>query len=217
MFMRLKQKILRFALRSLLPSWAPLEQVIKVHVNDPQRSQILHMINENRSLFQEVRGSTNNHQAWPGGWSDHYADGMNLAVVLYTVLDCLRPLPFSLHDVLVSFFAHDIEKPWKYDYDASTGEWNHKANFVTKEDANNFRIKKLEEYGIVLTPMQLNGMEYAEGEVGKLYSNRERKSSPLASVVHAVDGLSARLWYDCPYQENDPWSGAFRVQSINKP
>ncbi len=132
--------------------------------------------------------------------------------MLYETLSLCRPLPFESEDAVIAFFAHDIEKPWKYDVDAD-GVRHHKPNFVTKDDANDFRDAKLREYGIVLTPLQANGMEYAEGEIGDKYSNRNRNASELAALVHMADHCSARLWHDYPAKENDPWQGARRVQS----
>jgi len=192
-------------------SYSSLETLIGQHINQPMQSRLLNMIDDNREVMQRARGSTNNHQAWEGGWWDHYTEGFNIAVQLYSTLHSLRPLPFSLHDVLVSFFAHDIEKPWKYDF--IDGEWHHKSNFQTKMDANDFRTNKLVEYDIELTPEQANAMLFAEGEIDNMYSSRHRSANELAGIVHAVDFLSARLWHDCPRKENDPWSGAQRVQS----
>jgi len=196
------------------PEWLPLEQSLELGLQEPQRTQVLGMIEDNRELMQSTRGSTNNHQAWPGGWWDHYAEGMNLSRVLYPIFQSLRPLSFSLHDAMMGFYAHDIEKPWKYDF--RDGEWHHKPNFATKKDANDFRHSKLAEYDIELTPLQANAMQYAEGELGELYSNRERRSSELASFVHTLDHTSARLWHSFPSEQSDPWSGAFRVKNLKR-
>jgi hypothetical protein len=39
---------------------------------------------------------------------------MNIAIELYKNLGSHRPLPFSLSDVLLILYLHDLEKPWKY-------------------------------------------------------------------------------------------------------
>ena len=69
---------------------------------------------DHRKLFETVQGSTNNHQAWPGGYLDHVLEIMNIAVLLHARMSELRPLPFSLSDLLLVVFLHDVEKPWKY-------------------------------------------------------------------------------------------------------
>ena len=175
------------------------------------REGCLRMYVENRDLYAEVQGSTHNHQAWPGGYHDHVAEVMNLACALYIQLDALRPLPFSLSDLLLVVFLHDAEKPWKYEV-GPDGELQHRPGMETKEDHQRFRLQKLAEYGITLTPEQENGLEYAEGEI-KNYSNRKRHMGPLAAVAHMCDVCSARLWFDHPAAEADPWIGAQRVQS----
>ena len=83
---------------------------------------------------------------------------------------------------------------------------------MSKEEAHAFRAAKLAEYGIVLTPEQQNGMQYVEGEFND-YTNRRRVMGPLAAFCHLCDVTSARIWFDCPMAENDPWYGADRHRS----
>jgi hypothetical protein len=135
---------------------------------------------------------------------------MNIAIVLYDRLDSIRPLPFSLSDLLLVVYLHDIEKPWKYELRADS-KLHHRPGMETKEDHQKFRMEKLEEYGIRFTSDQENGMKYAEGEVSD-YSNKKRTMGPLATVAHMCDVASARLWFDHPTEENDPWTGAERVR-----
>lgn len=179
-------------------------------IDEPNRSACKKILSDNRKLFQIVQGSTNNHQNWPGGYFDHIQEIMNIAFVLYDQLDTLRPLSFSLSDLLLVVYLHDIEKPWKYEL-GEDGQLNHKSTMQTKEDHQRFRMAKLKEYGIVFTPEQENGMKYAEGELGD-YSNHHRVMGPLACVAHMCDGASARLWFNHPMKSNDPWSGAQRIR-----
>lgn len=177
------------------------------------REGCLRMYAENCDLYREVQGSTHNHQAWPGGYHDHVAEVMNLAHVLFETLNAQRQLPFTLSDLLLVVFLHDAEKPWKYEV-GPDGELQHRPGMETKDDHQRFRMKKLAEYGITLTPEQENGLEYAEGEI-KNYSNRKRHMGPLAAVAHMCDVASARLWFDHPAAEADPWIGARRVRDVS--
>jgi len=179
-------------------------------IDEPNRSAYLRLLADNKKLFQTVQGSTNNHQAWHGGYIDHIQEIMNIAVVLYTQLNSIRPLPFSMSDLLIVVFLHDVEKPWKYELRAD-GQLHHKNTMQTKESHQQFRIKKMAEYGITLTQEQENGIKYAEGELDD-YSNCRRVMNPLACVAHMCDVASARLWFDHPLQENDPWHGAGRFR-----
>lgn len=180
-------------------------------IDEPNCSVCMRILEENRALFQAVQGSSHNHQAWVGGYFDHIQDAMNIAFVLYKQLDHIRPLPFSISDVLLVLFLHDIEKPWKYEM--SDGILQIKPELVDKDNQKEFRNRKLKEYGITLTENQENGMKYVEGEY-KDYSPRQRAMNPLAALCHLADVISARIWFDYPSLD-DPWKGAARAKDKN--
>lgn len=189
------------------PKYYTIEQMIGM-IDEPNRSACIRILADNRKLFQTVQGSTHNHQNWLGGYFDHVQEAMNIAIILYWQFNDIRPLPFSLSDLLLVVFLHDIEKPWKYEL-GEDGQLRHRPDMQTKEDHQRFRMTKLDEYGIVFTPEQENGMKYAEGELSD-YSGRRRAMGMLATVAHEADVTSARLWFDYPLAENDPWTGAKR-------
>lgn len=188
-------------------SYLPLDELVAM-IGGRNGKACAKLLADNRQLFEIVQGSTNNHQNWTGGYVDHVTDGMNVAVVLYAALSAKRPLPFTLSDALLVFFLHDIEKPWKYVV-GEDGELHHLPAFKDKEDAHAFRAAKLREYGIVLTDEQQNGLRYVEGELND-YSNRHRVMGPLAAFCHLCDVTSARIWFDRPTSDGDPWLGATR-------
>ena len=191
------------------PNYYTIKQMLEM-IDEPNRTACQQILSDNRKLFQTVQGSTNNHQNWPGGYFDHVQEIMNIAVVLYERLNSVRPLPFSLSDLLLVVYLHDVEKPWKYEL-REDGQLHHKATMQNKEDHQRFRMAKLAEYGVVFTPEQENGMKYAEGELND-YTNRRRVMGPLACVAHMCDVCSARLWFAHPAVENDSWSGAGRIR-----
>jgi hypothetical protein len=166
------------------------------------------LLAEHRRLFETVRGSTHNHQAWPGGYVDHVTEVMNVATVLFPALDSCRTLPFTLSDALLVLFLHDVEKPWKYEPDPEGG-YREIPELRDKGAQKAFREAKLAEYGIVLTDDQRNALTYVEGE-HKDYSNKRRVMNPLAAFCHLCDVTSARIWFDRPAEKDDPWSGPAR-------
>jgi hypothetical protein len=190
------------------PYYYTVEQMLEI-IDEPNRTACQRILVDNRKLFQIAQGSTNNHQSWTGGYFDHIQEAMNIAVFLYERLDSVRPLPFTLSDLLLVVYLHDIEKPWKYEL-REDGRLYHKTTLQNKEDQQCFRMAKLAEYGVTFTPEQENGMRYAEGELND-YTNRHRVMEPLACVAHMCDICSARLWFAHPNKENDPWLGARRV------
>ena len=168
------------------------------------------MLFDNRALFQTVRGSTHNHQYWPGGYFDHVQEGLNITFYKYDWMNAVRPLPFRLGDAIMIFYLHDCEKPWKYELGAD-GQWRHRPEFKTKADDHTFRAKKIAEYGIKLNPYQENALLYVEGEMGD-YSSQRRVMNELAGFCHGVDVDSARVWPHHPLAKSDPWRGARRVR-----
>ena len=180
-------------------------------IDNPNGAACARILAEHRELFATVQGSTHNHQAWRGGYLDHVCEVMNIAVVLYEQLSTKRPLPFTLSDILLVVFLHDIEKPWKYELGAD-GQLHHKADMQGKAAHQQFRMDMLARYGIALTAEHENGLKYAEGELAD-YTNKQRRMGPLAALAHMCDVASARLWFDFPAASGDPWDGATRISS----
>lgn len=194
------------------PKYFSIEDLINL-IDEPNRTGCFKILNENRQLFETVRGSTHNHQTWDGGILDHVTDGMNYAYYLYEFDKGFgRPLPFSLSDSLLIFFLHDLEKPWRIEV-MEDGTVRNRPGLDTKEAFKKFREDKLVEYGITLTPAQLNGLTYVEGEM-KDYSSTHRVMNELAAFCHKVDVHSARIWFDYPKATSDEWIGATRVRLL---
>lgn len=181
-------------------------------IASPHREICGHILADHRALFETARGSTHNHQTWAGGYIDHVTDGMNYARQLYMLeLSLGRPIPFTLSDALLIFFLHDLEKPWRILVDGS-GRTSNKSGLDTKSAFKAFREDKLREYGLELTPAQMNALTYVEGE-GKDYLSTERVMNELAGFCHMVDVWSARVRHDYP-KEVDEWSGAGRFRTM---
>lgn len=191
------------------PNYYTIKQMIEM-IDEPNRTACSRILTENQKLFQMVQGSTNNHQAWLGGYFDHIQEIMNIAVVLYERLNSIRSLPFTVSDALLVTFLHDIEKPWKYEVGLD-GQLQYIELLRTKEAQHKFRSHKLDVYGVVLTPEQENGIRYVEGEFND-HTNRQRVMGPLAALCHLADVTSARLWFNHPMEQNDLWSGARRIR-----
>lgn len=185
-------------------------------MDEPAQSVCAKIYWDNVKLFQKTRGSTHNHQTWDGGYIDHITDGLNYARHLYALQSALgRPMPFSLSDALLIFFLHDLEKPWRIAVSES-GEAYNRPGLDTKAAFKQFREDKLREYGLELTPAQLNGLTYVEGELSD-YSSERRVMNELAAFCHQVDVWSARQGYAYPKAEGDEWPGATRFRECVPP
>lgn len=87
-------------------------------IDEPYQSKCRQIVSENLALFERSRGSSNNHQAWTGGYIDHLHEVMNLAVRFYSQMNDLRPLSFFCHmcDVASARLWYDYpqehDDPW---------------------------------------------------------------------------------------------------------
>lgn len=158
------------------------------------------LLEENEERFKTAKGSRHLHQNWEGGYYDHIQEVLNIASLLYENYSILRPLPFSRSDALLILFLHDLEKAWRYEQNGSVN-----PNLKEKSDKAAFRLNKIKEYAIELSPYQLEALKYVEGEMDD-YSNKKRVMNELAAFCHVCDITSARLWYDQP-RKGDSWSG----------
>lgn len=191
--------------------YLPVERLLDL-IEEPHQSACRRILADHRELFEKARGSTHNHQTWEGGYIDHVTDGMNYARHLYAFDKAFgRPMPFSLSDALLVFFLHDLEKPWRILVNAR-GQASNRDGLATKEEFKKFREDKLAEYGLQLSPYQMNGFTYVEGEL-KDYSSKRRVMNELAAFCHKVDNWSARGWYAYPKADGDEWIGAGRLRS----
>lgn len=192
------------------PRYLRIEDLLS-WIDAPNGQACRALLERNLPLFRATQGSTQNHQAWRGGYYDHVQEVMNIVVVLYQTLDALRPLPFTLSDALLVSFLHDLEKPWGYTL-REDGTLERSCELVANSDQHAFRMRMISECGITLQEHQEDALKYVEGEKGD-YSNTRRTMSPLATLCHMADSASARLWFDHPLEEQDPWGGANRFRN----
>lgn len=176
-------------------------------IDEPNRTACRRLYDENVELFKRMPGSSNNHQAWEGGYFDHITEVMNVCVSLFPIYN-VRKLNFTLSDALLVMFLHDLEKPWKETLlttankeieiaKGCSGGWitlDTKESII-KDVRKKFREHKIQEYGIVLSEQQQNALKYVEGENAD-YSNKRRVMNELAAFCHIADVSSARIWHD---------------------
>jgi hypothetical protein len=187
-----------------MQNYQTIDRLLKM-LKEPEQSICRKILADIREYFPLAPGASKNHQAWPGGYLDHVQEVMNLGYekFMFYMFQIKRPLPFAIHDILLVLFLHDLEKPWKY------GPEELRVHMPTKKERLEFKFRKIAEYGIVLTPMQENGIRYIEGE-GDDYSPEGPVMSKLAALCHECDTASARIYPEYPLSENDPWQGARR-------
>ncbi len=173
-------------------------------IQQPERDRVEAILLVHRPAFELAAGSSSKHQAWWGGYLDHVAEVMNLAVVLYDTLSSTgRLVPFTLSDALLVLFLHDLEKGFLYNGEDRAP--------ISKAERKAMREDIMRQFDIELTESQANALCYVEGE-GDDYDPERRMMNELAAFCHSCDVLSARLWHDYPLAFNDPWHGAQQHQ-----
>lgn len=170
-------------------------------IDESSRELCLKIYLDNKGIFEFAKGSNVKHHYWEGGYIGHLTEVMNIAVRLHGNLNLCRKLPFSLSDILLILFLHDLEKPWKYGGDSERVE--EVGLFSSSKD---FVKSKVDEYGFELSVDCLNALEYTHGE-GDDYHPSRLVQSPLGALVGACDNLSARVWPDFPKEKFDSWKG----------
>ncbi len=170
-------------------------------INEPNRKLCRKIYLDNKDIFELAKGSNVKHHYWEGGYIGHLTEVMNIAVRLYDNLNSCRELPFSLSDVLLILFLHDLEKPWKYGGDSERAE-----EIKSFSSSKAFVENKVVEYGFELSVNHLSALEYVHGE-GEDYHPSRLIQSPLGALVNACDNLSARVCPDFPKDKFDSWKG----------
>ena len=153
-----------------------------LRIGEVNRFKCIEMLNYFMETYPDAPGSSNNHQAFDGGYYKHVDDILKYATVLYRQLSLFGKTDFNLSDALLVLFLHDIEKPVKY------GGKN-------KETDTEIRNRLIENFSIELTEEHLLALKYIHGE-GEDYRKDKRVMSPLCAFCHCCDIISARIFYN---------------------
>lgn len=153
-------------------------------------------------LWAVVPGSSQNHQAWPGGLRDHLAELCRTGWRYYcSDLAYHGAMPFTFDDVVVAVFCHDAEKLVKHgrEDDPRCGPY---INLHHQEGAPwetvKFHLLDFweQEFGLVLSNAQRNAVKYTHGEPDGEYRKDRRVMGELAAFVGNLDRDSARVHHD---------------------
>ena len=147
-----------------------------------------------KSRILKSKGSQTKHQYWEGVYIDHLIESMNIGMCFYSQMNEYRKLNFTISDVILILFLHDMEKPFKYIDPVK----------IFKSDVDKLEFIKsiATENKIELTENHLNALKYTHGE-GSDYNPIDRIQLPLAAFVHICDVTSARIWFDYPKNKNN--------------
>lgn len=163
-------------------------------IDEPNRTKCLKLFDDHKEKMVVAPGSKTKHQAWEGGYIDHLEETMNFGIQLWLLMNAQRSLSFTLSDVGLILFLHDLEKPFKY--------MGLEEILTTTTEKFEFILEMVHIYRIKLTAEHLNAIKYAHGE-GDDYHPTKRVQGPLAAFIHMCDVASARIWHDYPKLEEE--------------
>ena len=168
-------------------------------IDEPNQSCCKHFLDDNEDKIKNAKGSKTKHQFWNGGYIGHLTETMNIAITIFNSLNSNRKLGFSLQDVLLVLFLHDLEKPWKYSNNDSDVQ-------LCKSFSSSEKFKKsiIEKFNFELTEELWKGLKHVHGEIND-YDSHIKIQSPLSAFAHICDNISARIWFDFP-NDSDEWS-----------
>lgn len=124
------------------------------------------------------------HHTQRGGLYTHTLEVMEHGIALFnTFNESAKNVDISLDDVILTTFAHDLDKINKYVDHGNRFLWNY-GRIDVNDTADVVNI--LSRYGIYLNDIQLNALTFSHGG----WSVDRGKMKPLATIVHCADILS---------------------------
>ncbi len=159
------------------------------HVEPYNKVCCKNLLMDNKERLLKSPGSFSKHHAWEGGYLDHVIETMEIAEIIYNATSKKRGLDFTLGDVILILFIHDLEKPFKYS--------EPKVIMETDSDKELFIESLLSQYDFELGDKILRAFQLIHGE-GRSFSKTKRAQSPLSAFCHICDTFSARIWWNYP-------------------
>ena len=113
---------------------------------------------------------------------DHLVEMLFMGDLMFKTFSQYRKFPFTFENVIIVVYFHDMEKIFR-----EQSEEIDKSVWYTSE---------LPNMGITFSEPELNALEFIHGEPDNLHNPDSRIMNELASFCHAIDNMSARLWYN---------------------
>ena len=159
------------------------------------RPKVIELYKKFEDKINYYPASSTAHHNWPFGWSDHTAQVIDFGIKLYKNVVPKSLADFTLDDVILVCFVHDLDKLWRYK--EAEGKRKKKIHFdyvkrlpfepTSKVIAECFRN------GIELTDQHIEAINNHHGGFTPHLISVQSKNvrlSQLSSVVHAADLFS---------------------------
>jgi hypothetical protein len=183
-----------------------LVQYLTFVQDDVLKNRLLSLHQGLKLLIDEVPASVKYHHNWTGGYKQHVLQVLRHAISIYSTLYLgeegrepigqekgkLRKPHFSLDDVILVAYIHDLDKLYRYqklDKPKDGREWEHVKDFPSYDDSAKV-VSMCYEYGIVLTDRHLEALAMHHGGWS---ANPRGRMTPLAVIIHSADMISTHI------------------------
>jgi 23S rRNA maturation-related 3'-5' exoribonuclease YhaM len=159
--------------------------------------------------------SKKHHHAWVGGYADHVREVMMLAIHSYQNVNAycetlpVNPLDFTLDDVILVAYVHDLDKLYRYK-DMPEGDYRRQAKYggqiwevadgITYPDESAKVTQLCALQGIVLTDAQIEAVSHHHGgwscNLSSPYAYMSDGSgmTKFSTLIHGADLMSGYIF-----------------------
>jgi len=176
-----------------LGNWQMLEKLVRLNLT-PAYTNLLEGLRHNTGGllgFERAPAARMNHHDFEGGLVYHLLD-------MWDVWQWLRPITYAEGhvddpNIIQAIINHDLHKAHRYYAQVSRSPWKTKfakdhTGFNMPDHAKSMWI--LNQYGVVLSELQMNTLCWAEGGFAKEWPEW---TSVLAKVAYMLDELSGNV------------------------
>lgn len=135
--------------------------------------------------------SEKTHHHWAGGYFEHVFQVMSISASIFEDLSKNSTLDFSLSDLLIAAYVHDLDKLERYEVDETSPTGFRKKKYKNcNETAHVLQI--CSHFNFILTMEQVHAITFHHGgwSVDKAYDGL----SQMATILHSADLLSANVY-----------------------
>lgn len=211
-------------------NWTDLENVIKTHIAEPRRQQLLDLYNkyQDRIILMPASSKKEYHNSFPGGYVDHVIRVIHSALALSNVWEAMGAdmSTFTKEELVFSALNHDLGKIGDEDNEAyvpQTDQW--RRDKLGEEYTHNTKLEYMTVPERSLYLLTANGIKYSKNELlairlhDGLYEEANKSyimggwapetkpRTDLIFIIHQADLMASRIEF-----ENE-WNPKFNIAS----
>jgi hypothetical protein len=194
----------------MVPSGKDIWELLRLVTNLDLRNKLFNLcdILKNKHKMYYFSSARKHHHWKTGGWSDHTAQVIKISIDLYKEISKYDPIKdFTLDDVILVAFVHDLDKLWRY---VELKEPKEDQIFEYRKDLPPYNesskvVAECFRYGIELNDQHIEAIDHHHGgysfDISSVYS-KNTSMTKLSALIHCADILSTYMWGDHETKDN---------------